>query len=385
MPVRTAIIGSLAACALAAALSGCASAGLMGPPRIIEDPVGDDHGPGNYVYPQGALYTRGAFDLREVALAVVGDQLEIAVRFVRPVPIARGVRLTREQRADVFIATVDIYLDTDLEHLSGESRGLPGRSVRLPEGMGWESAIVVSPTPSRLRSVLAASAPGTSLYVPDRVRVTGDTLRARVSVEALGGRRLEDVAIGVAVTGAVFTTSFRTLIDGQIPTALVREVTEQPGRCDRWDEDVDGAPCTFGGCDPCTGHPRVIDALHPLPGEQERSLSDRDANLQRLARLPMVMPAGRTAPAVPLATTVEVPVTDRRGTLVTVMVAIGRAPPRGGLVDGLDASGAVVATLVVATVAEGLDPVPVVLRVAEGDAARVTTIRWRTWSAEAGP
>ncbi|MGM0575644.1 MAG: glucodextranase DOMON-like domain-containing protein [Myxococcota bacterium] len=341
---------------------------------MIPDPAGDDHGPGTYVYPSGDAYRPGSFDLRELRLVPDGDEVVVEAHFARAVPVERGVRLSRSEVADLFLPTVDVYLDIDRGRATGERRALRGRRVRMPEGAGWEVALVLSPVPARLRTVLGEPPPGTAVWVPERVRlVRGRVLQARVPRALLAGVSLDRVGVAAAVTGTVFASTFRALVPEAVPTAFVREVTEDAGRCGEWEEEMDGTPCTFGGCRRCGVHPRVIDALHPEPGVQEEALSSHDPDTRRPATLPMVLPDGEEAGPQTPAVRVERRIADRREGMVTVLLGDAPAPPVGALLDAYDEADRRVGTVVVASVhPEG----PVVLRVVDGDAERIARIRW---------
>jgi hypothetical protein len=209
--------------------------------------------------------------------------------------------------------------------------------------------------------------------VPRQVRVRGRSLVARVprAVVDIDPAR---VGVAVAVTATVFGVTFRTKVEGQVPTAFVREITAVPGRCGRWDEDPDGAPCTFGGCAGCGAHPRVIDALWPERGVQERLLAGYDTEAGRLGVLPMVYPPGAAPAALAGRPGDRWAVTSRRGAILTVHLPEGEAAPAAGaLGDGLDASGRAAATVaVLASVGEGL----LTVKVVDGDPDAVTSVRF---------
>ena len=46
---------------------------------VIEDPKGDDDGPGTYVYPTDPVYKKGSFDLTKVEIKDKGDKVQIKV------------------------------------------------------------------------------------------------------------------------------------------------------------------------------------------------------------------------------------------------------------------------------------------------------------------
>ncbi len=291
-------------CLAALLPTACATTGVPNPERpvpavlTLRDPRGDDHGPGGYTYPQGQPYAAGAFDLTSVRLAEERAWLEIEVTFARPIPMAT-VRLTADQVATLPVLAFDLYLDLDGVRGQGRREALPGRQVRLADGRGWEVAIVLHPTPAAVEGLYERATGSASVWVPRRVRIRGRSLRARVPADVLGGHALGDVGIAAAVSGVVFGASFRGAVDGATPTAFVREVTAEPGQCGRWEEAPDGAPCTFGGCRGCGLHPRVMDALAPRRGEQERALARYDTARGVEGELPVVGPPVRLAAGPP--------------------------------------------------------------------------------------
>ncbi len=353
------------------ALAACA--GAPGPVRTMQDVLGDDHGPGTYLPPTGEPYSRGGFDLKALTLAVVGDDLVITAELARPVPIARSVRTTTEGAMDLFLPTVDVYLDLDLVAGSGEREGLVGRRVRLADEAGWEVALVLSPAPGLARRVLGAGR--SDVVVAEGARARGATLSGRVPASVLRGRGLEQVGVAAAVTATVVSSTFRDLVPGAAATGLAREITAEPGQCGAWEELPDGTPCTFGGCAPCGEHPRVLDALHPQPGEQEQRLGRYVRG--EVAELPIVLPPARaevglSRPKAPAVDRAEV--VDRKGALVTARGEPARMAGlrEGQLLDGLNAAGEVVATLMV--LSSGPEGLAVLRVVSGGGAASGTAI-----------
>jgi hypothetical protein len=341
-------------------------AGCGGPAtwRAIADPAGDDHGPGSYAYPQSTIHRPGAYDLREVRLGVQGDELVVEAWFGRPVVVARGVRVGSDAVADLFVPTVDLYLDLDLVRGRGALEGLFGRRVLLADDLGWEVAIVLTALPTQVRRALPVAPAGTELLIPERVQVRGATLRARLPAGVLKGRDPAQIGVAASVGSSVFLASFKTLLEKEgAETGLLREITEEPGRCGDWEELADGSPCTFGGAGASGHHPRVLDALHPDSGAQERALAHHDdPGGSTWARLPVVVPQGH---AVLEETPRTAPILAREGGTLTFQVS-GLVPAGlkpGALLEALDAGGTRVARVAVisihpggvgvATVAEG--------------------------------
>jgi len=200
--------------------------------------------------------------------------------------------------------------------------------------------------------------------------VRGTRLVAELPASLFGDKPLEKVGVAAAVSGTVYNTTFRTEVEAQVRTWFVREVTQKPGRCGRWEEAIDGAPCTFGGCQTCTNHPRLIDVLHPKKGLQEKGLSKY---LKGLAgEVPLVY-RGQEAPKVP-----ELPVAtvaERKGSILTLTLpdnlALQKLTP-GKLLDGLDDKGRVKATVVVVSVVDKT----LVVRVVDGKPETVASVRF---------
>ncbi len=340
----------------------------------VQDPHGDDRGPGTYAYPEG--YPAGGFDLSGARLELRDDAtVELSVRFATRVPVRRGVRLAQDLVRDVFLPTVDVYLDLDGEADSGVRELLPGRRARLSGRGGWELAVVLSPVPARVAELLEdpASNPQAAaarVVVPRNVTVRANRLIVSLPATLFGAAPLKRVGLAVVVTGTVYDATFRTEVQAQVRTWFVREITPKPGRCGRWEEAIDGAPCTFGGCGTCSRHPRVIDALHPTAGLQEEAMSRYVKGL--IAEVPVVY-VGRPEPSAP-----ELPfaqVVERRGAILTARLPGDVDPSKlaaGRLLDGLDGEQRIKATVVVVSVVSKT----LVVRVVDGKASDVTTVRF---------
>ena len=335
------------------------------------DPIGDDHGPGTYVYPEGDRYLRGGFDLKSLRMGLTEDDLVIEVRFARRVPTTQ-LKGADGGASRVFMPTVDLYLD--LAPAQGRTTGLPGRRVSFASEQAWDLAVVLSPIPAMVEQLMTRGELERVVLIPRVVRVSGDRLRARVPRQLLGDVALESVGVGVVVSGTVLRHTFQSLLSGQLPTSLVREVTAVAGHCDRWDEDSDGAPCTFGGCGSCEGHPRVVDVLYPDPGVQERSLARYQDGRNVLAQVPLCYVPGNKPSALPPAEVRELDVLGRRDETLTARLDPERAQRMevGALVVGVDTAGRELATLALtARHPEGV----LVFRLVSGDSLRVTRIR----------
>ncbi|RLB59196.1 MAG: hypothetical protein DRI34_02585 [Deltaproteobacteria bacterium] len=260
-----------------ALVAACAA----GPRWRLDDPAGDDHGPGGYRYPESPVLVPGSCDLRAVVLGREGADWVLEVSFARPVRRAR-LFLTRDEVRRVFLQTVDVYL-----RLAGSEpahrQALPGRRVLIAGG--WHKAVVLSPVPGLLAEALGRSTDlAGDVYLPKRVRVSGRRLRARLPAAFLGGRTPR--AVAVLVGGSRLGQSFRLAdrLRGTLaPVGLLMPVLAHPGPCRPDDEQ--GPGCHFSGCAPCGNHPNVVDILAPV-GLQEKALSGYDVATGRLAEVP---------------------------------------------------------------------------------------------------
>ena len=103
----------------------------------IEDPTGDDHGPGSYVYPTDPVFSPGSYDLTGFELGVEGDEVVVTFDVAAPIQNPWG------SPSGLSVQTFDLYVDTDPGEGTGSRMLLPGRNAALPEGNGWEQALTI--------------------------------------------------------------------------------------------------------------------------------------------------------------------------------------------------------------------------------------------------
>ena len=103
----------------------------------IEDPSGDDHGPGSYVYPTDPVFSPGSYDLTGFELGVEGDEVVVTFDVAAPIQNPWG------SPSGLSVQTFDLYVDTDPGEGTGSRILLPGRNAALPEGNGWEQALTI--------------------------------------------------------------------------------------------------------------------------------------------------------------------------------------------------------------------------------------------------
>ncbi len=348
-----------------------APAADLGGPIALEDPADDDRGPGDYVYPSGSRFQRGAFDLRRFEVIVRGDHSELRVTVGQPArkPIEARISDARaiELKNGIYVQNIDVYID--MTPGMGQVEGLPGRRVGFHPTQGWEMAVVLTPMPYGVRAVMGDwGLPGSQVFVPADVYHEGPTFVARVPHARLGGPPQASWGWAVAVGGATWEKSFAVL--DRVTDRHALDAYTLPVHTVAQDDAFGGG--LIGG-----NHPQVVDILTPAGLDQYRLLASHDPKTQRLATVPMVYPDPAAATAAghavklpdlaPDAAPAEAaPPTARiRDVLETTVVIVD--PPEGvapyRLVEVLDDEGAPVGKLVInairsefvtATVVEGL-------------------------------
>ena len=102
---------------------------------LIEDPEGDDTGPGGYTYPKDGVFKAGDFDL--TAFEVSSDGANYYFSFTLKAPITNGWN----SPAGFSVQTFDVYIDKDPGAGTGNRMLLPGRNAALADGNGWDIAV----------------------------------------------------------------------------------------------------------------------------------------------------------------------------------------------------------------------------------------------------
>jgi hypothetical protein len=272
-----------AAAAIVAGLLGGSTADAA-PFRVrLEDPRGDDHGPGAYAYPSGDAYPRGSFDLLSFEAWREGDELVLEVGFAAVIRAPRHERRTHAQEIrfenELYVQNVDIYVDSD--PAGGSVDGVPGRNVRIDAESAWETVIVLTPMPFEVRGILDGWSKGRRVLVPPDLRAKGRSVRARIPVAALGAEPEASWGWTVAISGAMWADNFdavRRLSGDHVRNAMTMPVFAV--------EET----AAFGGGELGRHHPWVIDVLVPPGSSQARVLSAYDPDTDRIAALPLVYP-----------------------------------------------------------------------------------------------
>lgn len=145
----------------------------------FKDPVGDDKGPGGYVYPTDAVYTPGAFDLVEFKVSDgnnVGFDVTVNDKLSDPWGMGGGFA----------VQMVFVFIDNKP---GGHTDGIPGLNVAFAEDSAWDKVVILSPQPaSRVQAEIRSKggANAADMVVPRRTTGSGRTISAKVKKDDLG-------------------------------------------------------------------------------------------------------------------------------------------------------------------------------------------------------
>jgi alpha-amylase/alpha-mannosidase (GH57 family) len=247
----------------------------------VEDPEGDDHGPGSYTYPTDPVFLPQVFDLKRFQVGEEGEDLVFRLEFYGPIPNPWG------SPNGLALQTIDIYIDRDPGKGTGARLLLPGRNAALAEGFGWDIALWAE-----------GWTPG--VYAPDEQGkpkpVPGASLRIAVNPNQR--------TVLLRVPRRIFGAGFDPRQAAYLAAVLSQEGFPSPGVWRVRDVLPQAAQWRLGGGPADTNHTRILDLAWPAGRSptQEALLSayrpSQEPNLDRLgpddfAQLPMLRPEGR--------------------------------------------------------------------------------------------
>ncbi|MCL6614179.1 MAG: hypothetical protein K6U03_06140 [Firmicutes bacterium] len=239
----------------------------------MEDPAGDDFGPGTYLYPKNKVFApyHGHFDLCSFSVSAAGEE----VRFDAAMAILENPWLASEGFSHQLL---EVYICRGKNGRTGPA--VPGASVRFSPDHPWDVRLKAAPWDSSELLILGPD--GRLRRHPLRIGLTGPrTIRMAAPLALLGAPRA--------------TWRYYVLVgsyDGFAEDNF-RPVMEKPGE---WH---------FGGGRDDAWDPNVIDILAPPRGRytQERQLGSFSAREKRPAVLMPVGPGftpGAGVPWVPM-------------------------------------------------------------------------------------
>ncbi len=234
----------------------------------IEDPIGDDHGPGSYTYPTDSVFTPGAYDL---TLAEVGTEDDVVVVAFE---IATPIQNPWDSPRGVSIQTFDLYIDVDPGAATGRRALIDGRNAALSVGNGWEYAVTIEGWEP-------------AIYVADADGSVEET-RPSFDVVVFSDKGRLVARIPAALLGDSDPTSWgivaAVMSQEGFPSSGVRRIRDVETVAEQW---------RIGGGTGAVNETRILDLAWPDPGIQEISLSelppavaDEDTNPDAFAILP---------------------------------------------------------------------------------------------------
>jgi carbohydrate-binding DOMON domain-containing protein len=154
---------------------------------VFKDPVGDDKGPGTYVYPTDKVYKPGSFDLTQLKVTRKGDQVTFAIDVNSDIENPWSM----PDPANFSVQMAFVFIDSAP---GGFAKGIPGTNVQFPKEQGWDKVVVLAPQPAgkvraEFRDKAADLAPG--LVVPEETTASGRTIQGTVPASALGAGDLK--------------------------------------------------------------------------------------------------------------------------------------------------------------------------------------------------
>lgn len=245
----------------------------------IEDPLGDDNGPGTYTYPEDAVFTESVYDAQSFTVGYTDENLVLTIGF--PVSIENPWN----SAIGLSLQTVDVYIDTDPGSGTGARLLLPGRNAALEEGFGWEYAVWAEGWTSQV------------------IKADPDTLEPKEYSEATSGLKVfVDTARNVIVIRVplTFLPEGDPATWGYAAAVLGQEGYPAEGVWRVRDVSVVAAQWLFGGAPADINHTRIIDLLLPTGSDPDQaailsgytgatgSLDALSAN--DYAQIPMLLP-----------------------------------------------------------------------------------------------
>ncbi len=205
----------------------------------VDDPQGDDKGPGTYTYPTDGVFKPGVFDIKQFSVGYDDKYLVCKFTFYGPVPNPWG------SGSGLVLQTLDVYVDRDPGKGTGNRLLLPGRNAALQKGDGWDAAIWAE-----------GWTPG--LYVPDANGVPQKTSdEVKISVDPAAN------AVTLRVPRSALGEGFDPLKAGYAAVVLSQDGFPAAGVWRVRDVEAQAAQWRLGGAPSDTNHTRIVDVAWP--------------------------------------------------------------------------------------------------------------------------
>jgi hypothetical protein len=248
----------------------CAAPALADPLIDLSDPALDDFGPGNYVYPNHPVFfRRGIFDLRRFRVKDAGKNWRIEMWMTRPTERPVEKRATRARwlrfEQDIYFQNLDLYIRTpDAAEDELHDEAVPGRNVRFAAGHEWNRAVVFTPFPFQVRTLIVDWKAREQAILPDTIRAIGPRFFALIPKTDLGPSEPSTWRFALLVSGSIPLTQDYRRADRLNVNALTMPVRPNPG------------VMNFAGADLSPYNPSIIDLLAPTEAQQREMLAPDD-------------------------------------------------------------------------------------------------------------
>jgi alpha-amylase/alpha-mannosidase (GH57 family) len=259
--------------------------GLTTPVLTIQDPEGDDHGPGSYVYPLDPVFGSGTYDI--VEFAVAQDDNNLIFRFT----FAGTLNNDWGAPNGMGIHTIDVYVDAAE---GGARKLLPGRNAALPDGTGWEFAVWAEGWTPGLYGPPAGDAPSPmQLGDSGTLNIVSDPGQSKVTIRVPKKVFAENLGVDVSALDPASWRYLGVVMSQEgFPASGVWRIRDVEPNPQQW---------RLGGAPADTNHTRIIDVAYPadLTPAQEATLStyppSQERNMDALGpddfpQLPLVAP-----------------------------------------------------------------------------------------------
>jgi hypothetical protein len=215
----------------------------------VQDPTGDDTGPGTYIYPDDAVFKDSVFDVNLFEVGYDEENLVLTFGFVGLIENLWG------SPTGLSVQTMDVYIDVDPQSGTGARKLLPGRNASLMEGYGWDYSIwiegwgsqVVRADPETSEPKIYSEASSAMRLIVDAAK---NTVTVRVPLSFFPEEDPTNWAYAAVVLGQEGYPS-----QGVWRVRDVAEVAEQ---------------YKFGGAPADVNHTRIIDLVLPGDADQDQ-------------------------------------------------------------------------------------------------------------------
>lgn len=209
----------------------------------VDDPQGDDNGPGTYTYPTDGVFKAGAFDIKQFTVGYDEKNVVFRFTFYGPVPNPWG------SPNNLAVQTLDVYVDKDPGAGTGNRLLLPGRNAALEKGNGWDVMVWAE-----------GWTPG--VYMPD---AKGTPQKQSVEFKIIVDPAANMVTI--RVPRAALGEGFEPTKAGYVGVVLSQDGFPAAGVWRVRDVEAQAAQWRIGGAPADTNHTRIMDVAWPADGK----------------------------------------------------------------------------------------------------------------------